>query len=138
SEIRETTIQYHVTQIPKPANCTGLKSLALNLYWAANGARNSMCQPAKPVNLFVIAERLRPDLRASVSRAPGRTDTLMNTRAYHLVDVFTDRAFGGNPLAVFLDGNRLSDALMQAIAKEFNLSETTFVFPPRDPSNDFG
>jgi trans-2,3-dihydro-3-hydroxyanthranilate isomerase len=61
----------------------------------------------------------------------------MNSRTYHLVDVFTDRAFGGNPLAVFLDGNGLSDALMQAIAKEFNLSETTFVLPPRDPANDF-
>src|SRR2546423_2661366 len=61
----------------------------------------------------------------------------MSSRAYHLVDVFTDRAFGGNPLAVFLDGNGLSDALMQAIAKEFNLSETTFVLPPRDPANDF-
>jgi trans-2,3-dihydro-3-hydroxyanthranilate isomerase len=61
----------------------------------------------------------------------------MNPRSYHLVDVFTDRAFGGNPLAVFLDGRGLSDALMQAIAKEFNLSETTFVFPPENPANNF-
>jgi trans-2,3-dihydro-3-hydroxyanthranilate isomerase len=61
----------------------------------------------------------------------------MNSRAYHLVDVFTDRAFGGNPLAVFLDGKGLSDLLMQAIAKEFNLSETTFVLPPQDAANDF-
>ena len=61
----------------------------------------------------------------------------MNSRAYHLVDVFTDRAFGGNPLAVFLDGKGMSDALMQAIAKEFNLSETTFVLPPQNPANDF-
>jgi trans-2,3-dihydro-3-hydroxyanthranilate isomerase len=61
----------------------------------------------------------------------------MNKRSYHLVDVFTDRAFGGNPLAVFLDGRGLSDALMQTIAKEFNLSETTFVLPPGNPANDF-
>src|SRR5436190_2912936 len=61
----------------------------------------------------------------------------MNSRAYHLVDVFTDRAFGGNPLAVFLDGKGMSDGLMQAVAKEFNLSETTFVLPPQNPSNDF-
>jgi len=61
----------------------------------------------------------------------------MSSPVYHLVDVFTDRAFGGNPLAVFLDGDGLSDSLMQAIAKEFNLSETTFVLPPEDPSNDF-
>src|SRR5882724_1940314 len=61
----------------------------------------------------------------------------MNSRVYHLVDVFTDRAFGGNPLAVFLDGKGMSDGLMQAIAKEFNLSETTFVLPPQNPANDF-
>ena len=61
----------------------------------------------------------------------------MNSRAYHLVDVFTDRAFGGNPLAVFLDSTGLSDSLMQSVAKEFNLSETTFVLPPTDSANDF-
>jgi trans-2,3-dihydro-3-hydroxyanthranilate isomerase len=61
----------------------------------------------------------------------------MSSHPYHLVDVFTDRAFGGNPLAVFLDGKGMPDALMQAIAKEFNLSETTFVLPPQDPSNNF-
>src|SRR5690606_21982193 len=54
------------------------------------------------------------------------------TRTYSFVqvDVFTDRQFGGNPLAVFLDGTGLSDAEMQAIAREMNLSETTFVLPP--------
>lgn len=54
------------------------------------------------------------------------------SRAYRFVqvDVFTDRIFGGNPLAVFLDGTGLSDAEMQAIAGEMNLSETTFVLPP--------
>lgn len=49
------------------------------------------------------------------------------------VDVFTDRRFGGNPLAVFPDARGLSDADMQAIATEFNLSETSFVLPPEDP-----
>jgi trans-2,3-dihydro-3-hydroxyanthranilate isomerase len=52
---------------------------------------------------------------------------------YHLVDVFTDRAFGGNPLAVFTNGRGVAPETMQAIAKEFNLSETTFVLPPDDP-----
>jgi trans-2,3-dihydro-3-hydroxyanthranilate isomerase len=47
-------------------------------------------------------------------------------------DVFTDRPFGGNPLAVFLDARGLDDALMQAIAREMNLSETVFVLPPQD------
>lgn len=56
------------------------------------------------------------------------------SRAYPFVqvDVFTNRIFGGNPLAVFLDGRGLSDGEMQAIAMEMNLSETTFVLPPED------
>jgi trans-2,3-dihydro-3-hydroxyanthranilate isomerase len=56
---------------------------------------------------------------------------------YHLLDVFTDRAFGGNPLAVFTEGEGIPDVLMQAITKELNLSETTFVLPPRDPKADY-
>ena len=57
-------------------------------------------------------------------------------RRYITVDVFTDRAFGGNPLAVILDAGGLSTAQMQAIASEFNYSETTFVLPPQDPTHD--
>ena len=57
-------------------------------------------------------------------------------RRYITVDVFTDLAFGGNPLAVVLDANGLSTAQMQAIATEFNYSETTFVLPPADAAND--
>jgi trans-2,3-dihydro-3-hydroxyanthranilate isomerase len=57
-------------------------------------------------------------------------------RRYVTVDVFTDCAFGGNPLAVVLDAERLSTAQMQAIASEFNYSETTFVLPPRDGAHD--
>jgi trans-2,3-dihydro-3-hydroxyanthranilate isomerase len=49
------------------------------------------------------------------------------------VDVFTDRQFGGNPLAVVTDARHLSTERMQAIAAEFNLAETTFVLPPKDP-----
>jgi trans-2,3-dihydro-3-hydroxyanthranilate isomerase len=51
------------------------------------------------------------------------------------VDVFTDRQFGGNPLAVVLNAGGLSTAQMQSIAGEFNLSETTFVLPPNDPAH---
>jgi trans-2,3-dihydro-3-hydroxyanthranilate isomerase len=57
-------------------------------------------------------------------------------RRYITVDVFTDRAFGGNPLAVVLDAGGLSTEQMQAIATEFNYSETTFVLPPADRAND--
>ena len=58
-------------------------------------------------------------------------------RAYRFVqvDVFTNRVFGGNPLAVFLDARGLTDSDMQSIANEMNLSETTFVFPPDDPTH---
>ncbi|HZT57462.1 MAG TPA: PhzF family phenazine biosynthesis protein [Pyrinomonadaceae bacterium] len=56
---------------------------------------------------------------------------------YHLVDVFTDRAFGGNPLAVCTNGRGLTTETMQSVAKEFNLSETTFVLPPDDPKHDW-
>jgi trans-2,3-dihydro-3-hydroxyanthranilate isomerase len=54
-------------------------------------------------------------------------------RRYATADVFTDRMFRGNPVAVVLDADGLSTAQMQAIASEFNYSETTFVLPTRDP-----
>lgn len=50
-------------------------------------------------------------------------------------DVFTDRRFGGNQLAVLPEAEGLSAEQMQAIATEFNYSETTFVLPPTDPSH---
>src|SRR4051794_40001523 len=61
----------------------------------------------------------------------------MRKLRYHLVDVFTNRAFGGNQLAVFTNGRGLSSQLMQNLAKELNLAETTFVLPPDDPQNDY-
>lgn len=56
----------------------------------------------------------------------------MRAYRYHRIDVFTDQPFRGNPLAVFPTATRLADAEMQALAREMNLSETTFVLPPRD------
>ena len=56
-------------------------------------------------------------------------------RRYVTADVFTDQMFGGNPLAVVLDAAGLSTAQMQAVAMEFNYSETTFVLPPDDPAH---
>src|SRR5512145_3104179 len=49
------------------------------------------------------------------------------------VDVFTDRVFGGNPLAVVFEAAGLSDVEMQAVAREMNCSETTFLLPPTRP-----
>jgi len=56
-------------------------------------------------------------------------------RQFETVDVFTDRKFGGNPLAVLPDASGLSTEQMQAIAAEFNYAETTFVLPPSDTRN---
>ncbi|PPD44994.1 MAG: phenazine biosynthesis protein PhzF [Methylocystis sp.] len=52
---------------------------------------------------------------------------------YHLLDVFTDKRFCGNPLAVVEGADALDDTQMQAIAREFNLSETVFLLEPHDP-----
>jgi trans-2,3-dihydro-3-hydroxyanthranilate isomerase len=55
------------------------------------------------------------------------------TLHYYLLDVFTDRPFSGNPLAVFVDPGPLSDGQMQRIAAELHLSETVFVWSPAHP-----
>jgi trans-2,3-dihydro-3-hydroxyanthranilate isomerase len=54
-------------------------------------------------------------------------------RHFATLDVFTTRRLAGNPLAVVLDAEGLDDGAMQAIAREFSLSETVFVLPPSDP-----
>ena len=54
---------------------------------------------------------------------------------FQTVDVFTSKQFVGNPLAVVLNAEALSTGQMQAIAAEFNLAETTFVRPPKDPAH---
>jgi trans-2,3-dihydro-3-hydroxyanthranilate isomerase len=56
-------------------------------------------------------------------------------RKFYTLDVFTEHALAGNPLAVVLDSDGLDPARMQAIAREFNLSETVFVLAPHDPIN---
>ena len=55
----------------------------------------------------------------------------MNKYKFYTCDVFTDTRFGGNPLAVLPDATGLSTAEMQLIAREFNFSESTFVFPSK-------
>jgi trans-2,3-dihydro-3-hydroxyanthranilate isomerase len=57
------------------------------------------------------------------------------SHAFVIADVFTSTAFGGNQLAVFLDGRGLSTRAMQAIAREINFSESTFLLPPEDPAH---
>ena len=52
---------------------------------------------------------------------------------YRIVDVFTTEALQGNALAVFTDASQIDEAIMQKIAREMNLAETTFVLPPENP-----
>ena len=54
---------------------------------------------------------------------------------FMILDVFTDKAFGGNQLAVLTDARGITDAGMQTIAREFDYPETTFVLPAKDPAN---
>ena len=56
---------------------------------------------------------------------------------FYQVDVFSDELFGGNPLAVFLRGEDFKEAQFQQMAREMNLSETTFVLPSSHPAADF-
>lgn len=61
---------------------------------------------------------------------PGMQTRARRAYSFAQVDVFTRTAFSGNPLAVFLDGRGLSGQEMQLIAREMNLSETSFILPP--------
>ena len=61
----------------------------------------------------------------------------MRGRKFSQIDVFTAVPYKGNPVAVVLDGDGLSDAEMQGFANWTNLSETTFVLPPSDPAADY-
>lgn len=59
----------------------------------------------------------------------------MSEHRYLTFDVFTDRAFGGNQLAVFPDASGIPEELLQSITREFNFSETTFCYPPSNTAN---
>jgi trans-2,3-dihydro-3-hydroxyanthranilate isomerase len=59
----------------------------------------------------------------------------MTDFVYHTADIFTSVAFGGNQLAVLPDARGLTSEQMLAITREFNYSETTFVFPPDNPAH---
>jgi trans-2,3-dihydro-3-hydroxyanthranilate isomerase len=80
-----------------------------------------------------VAVSSRPGTPGGYARAGTGLESAMRQFRYYTCDVFTSRLFGGNPLAVLTDARGLDDATMQAIAREFNYSETTFVTAPADP-----
>src|SRR5438874_1048697 len=88
--------------------------------WTTNCANEQ-----RPVGVMVDHSAERVDRGREPRSADGQP--VVTRHEYTLVDVFTDRKFGGNQLAVFHDGAGVSDALMQAAAKELNLTEITFV-----------
>jgi len=59
-------------------------------------------------------------------------------RTYYVIDAFSSEPFTGNPAAVVLDAEGLDDKVMQSLAAEFNLSETTFILPPTSRGPDDG
>lgn len=59
----------------------------------------------------------------------------MPSYRYHTADVFTDVPFGGNQLAVFPDARGIPEHRLLDVTREFNYSETTFVYPPSDPAH---
>src|SRR5918994_3935741 len=61
----------------------------------------------------------------------------MSSFSFQQVDVFTDKPLKGNPLAVVIAADGLSDATMKALANWTNLSETTFLLKPTDPAADY-
>ncbi len=87
-----------------------------------------MNMPNDPNSRVITVSIDTPDLGNAVSVDPGEPDARGRSRwlRYDVVDVFTDRAFAGNPLAVVYGADALSSEQMHAIATEFNLSETTF------------
>src|SRR5512147_2380707 len=98
------------------------------------GARQRLAPLPAPLGERVSRPRRLTLACAARATARPRTPT-MRRYSFVTVDVFTDRRFGGNPLAVFTDARGLSDADMQALAAELNLSETTFVLPPENAAH---
>src|SRR4051794_20077937 len=96
--------------------------IRMQIAYAAGNSRSNQAPwciaPARMKNLRHNQHDLRPMFMTPLRRLP-----------FTQFDVFTSRALEGNPLAVFPDGRGLSDDEMQAIAKEMNLSETTYILP---------
>lgn len=69
----------------------------------------------------------------NVNHESANGDRAGGDREFRVIDAFTTERFSGNPAAVLLNAEGLSDKLMQSIAREFNLSETTFILPPTEP-----
>jgi trans-2,3-dihydro-3-hydroxyanthranilate isomerase len=93
------------------------------------GVNESICQASNPSTHPSTTGTFRQHLFEALHT--------MRTYRFIQVDVFTDRPFGGNPLAVFPEAEGLTPEEMQKLAREMNLSETTFVLAPQTEGADF-
>jgi trans-2,3-dihydro-3-hydroxyanthranilate isomerase len=75
--------------------------------------------------------------RRSIEENPVAKEIDVTSPRFTLLDVFTSKPFGGNPLAVFPDGPEVPEAYHQRIARQLDFSETTFVYPPASGESDF-
>ena len=91
--------------------------------------------PESTAEQFHRAGLLRPVGARGCGPRSGNGGFPAMTRRFFTLDVFTETPLAGNPLAVVLDAEGLDDRRMQAIAAEFNLSETVFVLEPKNPAN---
>jgi len=82
------------------------------------------------------AVRLKPGTSSAVQSVRAQADHRRTLRYVHL-DVFTDRALAGNQLLVYTDPAGLTRDEMQALTRESNYSENTFVFPAEQPATDY-
>lgn len=97
----------------------------------ARGGPSTRCSPFYPRSM-ITAPSTVPSSTSGAAAAPSPRE-----RPFAQVDVFGSAPYAGNPVAVVLDAEGLSDERMQAIARWTNLSETTFVLPPTAPEADY-
>src|SRR5580765_5690515 len=92
-------------------------------------ARRSQWPPCRlaPASKLILSPRL--------DRKPREKGSVVMKYQFHIVDVFTSSAFGGNQLAVVPEASGLSTEGMQKITREFNFAESTFVLPPANSRN---
>lgn len=97
----------------------------------ARGGPSTRCSPFYPRSM-ITAPSTVPSSTSGAAAAPSPRE-----HRFAQVDVFGSEPYGGNPVAVVLDAEGLSDVQMQAVACWTNLSETTFVLPPTTPEADY-
>src|SRR5438034_9449569 len=93
-------------------------------------ARSASGLPGAASAWRTITSRIAGQDKAASPRTALCLTATVSRHRYVVVDVFTDEPLAGNQLAVFTDAREIPEAQLQRLAREMNLSETTFVYPP--------